>query len=321
LAIKDFIDKLKGLVRGAERPAAPAVPSPVATSQSKRATQPRPEKPTLISPEEQIAFTREDIERTLTAIKTGYALLAHSDPKEVERAHRIIGNHYTTTPKAYVIGQIKWRLALGDPSDDLEAAVKHYALMLQESKQYGVESNTYWAHLVAFVCVIVSGSIPTWVVQTLPELSEYADRKKRLTPWEVNLGYQFALARALHEGRLPEYWSRFHSDSAERTGLKRIRLSIITYEKLFTAAQQRNWDELVSAVEEADANFRKRGSGGASYSDVFGDGPYNSRSIDFIVAAILRTVQSEPGFPRARIKSPHQWKWGTRDLSPLAPTL
>ena len=316
LAIKSFIERLKRLTGGAAEPAAPAP-----ESRPESPTKSEPAKRTLIAPQEQIEFNREDIVRLLAALETGKTLLTHPDPKEVERAHRILDNYSSLTPKAYCSGQIKWRMGLGDPSDDLADAVKYYALMLQESKQYGVESNTYWAHLVSFVCVIVSGSIPAWVAQTLPDQSSYADRKKRLTPWEINLGYQFALAQALREGGLPPYWPRFLSDSDERGGLKRIRQNIVTYEKLFTAAQQRRWDELVSAVEEVDANYRKRGSSESSYADVFGDGPYNSRSIDFVAAAILRTVQNEAGFPRERLKTPHLWKWGTRDLSSLAPKL
>jgi len=257
--------------------------------------------------------------RILEALEAGKTLLADSDPAEVERAHRILGNYGQLTPAAYCIGQIKWRLGLGDPTNDLEAAVKHYSVLLQDARRYGFERNTYWAHLVAFVCVILSGAVPAWVARTLPEQSSYADRKKRLTPWEINLGYQFGLAQAMHEGSIPSYWPRFLRDSAERSGLKRIRQNIVTYERLFTAAQRRHWDELVAAVEEVDSNYRKRGSSEASYADVFGDGPYNSRSIDHIAAAILRTVQHEPGFPRERISTPHMWKWGNRDLTHLEP--
>jgi hypothetical protein len=320
LAIKDFIERLKQLTGRAQAPA-PATPPPPPKGSAKREgpAKREPVKVQIIGPEEQMAFNQEDIARTLAAVETGKALLSHSDPQEVERGRRIIEHHSGLTPKAYGIGQIKWRLGLGDPSDDLEAAVKHYAVMLQECEQYGLETNVYWAHLVSFVCVILSGAIPGWVAKTLPDQSAYADRRKRLTPWEINLGYQFALAQALHEGHLPAYWPRFLGDSAERAGLKRIRQNIVTYEKLFAAAQQRNWDELVTAVGEVDANYRKRGSSEAGYADVFGDGPYNSRSIDFIAAAILRTVQNEAGFPRERLSTPHLWKWGTRDLSHLAP--
>jgi hypothetical protein len=312
-----MFDKLKRMAGfGKERE------SPGIQSKSNRTNQREPAKRTIISPEDQIALDQRFLAQNLEAIAAGKALLSHSDPKEVNRGRWMIGfNHTSTTPKAYCIGQIKWRLGLGDPSDDLEAAVKYYAALLQDCKQYGAETNVYWAHLVAFVCVILSGSIPAWVAQTLPDQSSMADSKKRLKPWEINLGYQFALARALHDGTIPPYWPRFLSDSAGRAGLKRIRQNIESYEKLYFAALKRDWETLVSAVEEVDTNYRKRGSSESSYADVFGDGPYNGRSIDYIAAAILRTVQYESGCPGDRIGTSHLWKWGNRDLSHLAPKL
>jgi hypothetical protein len=314
LVIKSLIEKLRRLTGNADESASPAP-----KSKSKSATRRVPEKDKLISPEQQMADDQERIARILKTLEEGKALLAHSDPKEVGRAQRILDHYKQLAPTAYGIGQIKWRLGLGDPSDDLEAAVRHYSMMLQDARQHGFRSDTYWAHLIAFVCVILSGSVPAWVARTLPEQSSYGHRKKRLTPWEINLGYQFALAQALNDGEIPSYWPRFVRDSAERNGLKRIHRNLVTYESLFRAAQRRDWDELVTAVGETDANYRKRGSSEASYADVFGDGPFNSRSIDYIAAAILRTVQNEPGFPRERISTPHMWKWGNRDLAHLAP--
>jgi hypothetical protein len=159
------------------------------------------------------------------------------------------------------------------------------------------------------------------VLETLPNPKSFASAKKRLKPYEINLGYQWALAQALHDGKLPSSWPRFLSDSDGRTGLKRIRQNIVTYENLFTAVHERNWDNVAAAMIDVDANYRKRGSSEGSYADVFGDGPYNSRSIDYIAAAILRSAQNETGFPREHIDTPHSWKWGNRDLSHLKPKL
>jgi hypothetical protein len=166
----------------------------------------------------------------------------------------------------------------------------------------------------------LSGSVPAWVAECQTDLSTYLHRKKRLTPWEVNLGYQSALAIALHDGNLPECWPRLLIDSTDRSGMKQIHQNIETYGRLIQAARGRSWGDLVDAVAEADANYRKRGSSEKSYADVFGDGPYNSRSIDYITAAILRTVQGEEDFPRAKISTPHFWAWGDRDLSHISPT-
>ena len=81
------------------------------------------------------------------------------------------------------------------------------------------------------------------------------------------------------------------------------------------AVQARAWDALPKIVGEVEANYRKRGSSEASAADVFGDGPFNSRSIDHIAAALLRVAQKTPGFPQNSLQTPHCWKWGDRDLS------
>jgi len=276
----------------------------------------------LITPSEQMALTEEWIASGLEHIEKAKLLLTNQNPDEVKRGLVIISNNYSTLTKdSYCIGQIKWRLGFSDPSDDLERAVKLFALMLHDCRKFGVEVDTYWAHMVAFISFILSGSIPAWVAECQTDLSSYLHRKKRLLPWEINLGYQSALALALYEGKLPECWPRFITDSTDRSGLKRIRQNIVTYERLFMAAKNRSWTELVNAVKEVDSNYKKRGSSESSYADVFGDGPYNGQSIDYIAAAILRTVQKEEHFPLDQITTPHIWKWGGRDISKISPLL
>ena len=274
----------------------------------------------LITPAEQIALNEDWIASGLEHVEQAKLLLTNEDPEEVKRGLWMIRhNHHSTTQHSYCIGQIKWRLGLADPSDDLERAVKLFALMLHDCRKYGTEIDTYWAHLVAFVSVLLSGDVPAWVAECQTDLSSYLHRKKRLLPWEINLGYQSALAIALYEGKLPECWPRFITDSTGRSGLKRIHQNIVTYEQLFLAAKNRSWPELVNAVKDVDSNYKKRGSSEASCADVFGDGPYNSQSIDYIAAAILRTVQKDAHFPLDQITTPHLWKWGDRDLSQISP--
>jgi hypothetical protein len=200
-------------------------------------------------------------------------------------------------------------------------AVRYFARAQEDWRAHGARIDNYWAHLVAFVAVILSGSVPEWVAQCQTDLSSCRDKKSRLAPWEVNLGHQTALALALHSGSLPDCWPRFAADAEGRSGLKRIQQNVRTYEKLFLAARAHAWSDLVAAVREAEANYRKRGSSEGSFADVHGDGPYNDRSIDFIAAAILRTVQRENGFPAGSIDTPHLWRWGDRDLSSLAPSV
>lgn len=259
MLFKSLIDKLKRLAGGTEKP---ATTKPQSTS--KRAPKREPEKREIVSPEEQMALDRKDIAFNLETVEKGKELLGHSDPKEVERGRHMIGYNHHLTPRAYDIGQIKWRLGLGDPSEDLESAV-----LRQDAsgrKTIRVVSNTYWSHLVAFLCVILSGSVPNWVARTVSDdPSAYTGRKRR-APYEINLGYQFALAVALHTGSIPAYWPRFLTDSAERGGLKRIHRTIVAYEKLFNAARQRDWDGLANAVAEVDSNYRKRGSSESSYA-------------------------------------------------------
>lgn len=274
----------------------------------------------LSSPSDQIAFFEEQLASSLEHVEKGKSLVTSENQDEVKRGLWMISfNHKSTTPYSYCIGQIKWRCALGDPTDDFERAVKLFALMLYDCKKYGAEIDTYWSHLVGFVTVLLSGSVPAWVAQCQTDLSSYLHRKKRLLPWEINLGYQSALAIALYEGQLPECWPRFITDSDGRSGLKRIHQNIITYERLFQAAQNCSWADVVNVVKDVDSNYRKRGSSESSYANVFGDGPYNSQSIDYIAAAILRTVQKEEHFPSDQITTPHIWKWGDRDLSHLSP--
>lgn len=274
----------------------------------------------LGSPSETIAFLEEQIASSLEHVEKGKTLLASENQDEAKRGRWMIRfNHHSTTPHSYCIGQIKWRCDLGDPTDDFERAIKLFALMLHDCRRYGAEIDTYWAHLVAFVTVLLSGAVPKWVAECQTDLSSYRQRKKRLLPWEINLGYQSALAIALYEGKLPECWPRFITDSEGRSGLKRIHQNIVTYEQLFQAAQNCSWADLVNIVKDVDSNYRKRGSSEASYANVFGDGPYNRQSIDYIAAAILRTVQNEQHFPFDQITTPHIWKWGNHDLSHISP--
>ncbi len=275
----------------------------------------------LVTSSEQILRREESIACSLTLIEQAKLLLKSADDSEVKRGRRMISlNHHLTTPYSYVIGQIKWRLRLDDPRDDLERAVHYFALALRECGKAGIEFDTYWAHLVAFLTVLLSGAVPDWVADRQADVSLYAHRKARLKPWEINLGYQSALAIALYERRLPECWERFITESKGRAGMKRIHATIVSYDRLFNAAKNRAWDDLVDALIQVDSNYRSRATSEASYADVFGEGPYNSQSVDYIAAAILRTVQSEPQFPAHRIDTPHFWSWDDRSLSHISPS-
>jgi hypothetical protein len=277
----------------------------------------------IVTPEADLALHREWLGQSLAVIEQGKALLTHPNPEEVKRGRYILTLNYGSIVKdAYCIGQVNWRLALADPTDALVDVVRYFARAQVEWRAHGAEVDNYWAHLVAFVAVILSGSVPAWVAHCQADLSSYSARKGRLKPWEINLGYQTALAVALHSGKLPDCWPRFVADAEGRSGLIRIQQNVRTYERLFLAAQARSWNDLIVAVHEVDANYRKRASSsGSSHTDVYGDGPSNDRSIDFIAAAILRTVQREESYPANRIDTPHQWRWGERDLTPLEPSI
>lgn len=248
------------------------------------------------------------------------ALISSADSNEANRGREVLrSNHKLAVQETYVIGQLKWRLGWGDPTEELRQVVIQFAEMVADCRRYGVPPDTYWAHLVAFVAVILSGGVPQWLAEQQADLSSYVTRKTRLKQWEINLGYQTALALTLHTGELPEYWARFLSDSEGGGGLKRIRTNIVTYEALLKAVSTQAWDDVPRIMQEVDANYRKRGSSEASYADVFGDGPYNSRSIDYIAAALLRPAQNKRGFPFAALKTPHLWGWGDCDLSGINP--
>ena len=75
------------------------------------------------------------------------------------------------------------------------------------------------------------------------------------------------------------------------------------------ATRESSRPELRNLLADVDAALARLDRG------TFGDGPFNSRSIDHIAAALLRVAQKTPGFPQNSLQTPHCWKWGDRDLS------